>query len=108
MASPIEFRQTLSLAADAATTSVDVLHQKLSSCHVVWTGADAVDGTFDLQWSNDGLNWEDEDAAAIAIGAADGTKLWKNLACGQRFMRVNVAHGSNTVGTLSVFLVAKP
>ena len=98
--------KSYSLATSFNSDTWDVTDLRGASIQVVWTGANATDGTLVPQVSNDNVTFDDADTPppTLLIAAASGSRT-----CGfdlqklsVRYIRLVFAAGTNTAGTLNV------
>jgi hypothetical protein len=93
-----------SLAADYTDTARNFTGIKTVSYQVIWTSADAVDATVKLQASLDGTNFEDY-GTTYTMNAAAGNHAFAITDRGAlQYFRIVYSHGSNTTGTMNIYL----
>lgn len=73
---------------------------------VNWAGLDAVNGSVQIQQSNDNLNWNSL-GVAYTLGAAGGTKSFEDVKFTHSFIRIKYLKGGNTTGTIEAILNIK-
>ena len=96
--------KTVSLAADNTVTFYSP-NSYYWSFQFVWSGANATDAKVYTQVSNDGVNFVNYPVAdSVSIAAASGNVILRDATTGttERYLRFNVVHGTNTVGTLVI------
>lgn len=97
---------SLSLAAD---TAYYMLLPKASfiSAQFVWTGATATDAEIVPMMSDDGVNYHyfpDADSLAISTAAGNGIIRNASNATVERYFKFEIKHGTNTAGTLKLYV----
>lgn len=98
---------------DQTSDPILVPSDYIASFHYIWAGLDAADGTVKIQVSDEetpsGTNWVDKSGAADTLTTASGSRIISlNLTMAQRWMRFVYDSGTNTTGTLTVYVTTKP
>lgn len=94
-----------------ATTFVIGDYQKYTyvSLQVVWSTFNTADGTAKMQQKND-INvstWDDIPTLTVAMTTAGGSETREHINFGGKFLGLNFNPGTNTTGTINVYLIAK-
>lgn len=95
------------LSADFSTAAVDALYFDMGAVSVLWSGADATDGVFNVAASIDGTNFCDLPVTNITVDTASGCQLWHLVDIGYRFFRVEFTANTNTTGTANFRYLSK-
>lgn len=97
----------LTIAANGSSDTWDALNFKCVEVEFSWKDADAADGTATLMRGLSASSLTAH-AAAKTLGAASGSDRWTIEPFGGRFLRVDIAKGSNATGTITIRAVGKP
>lgn len=101
---------TLYLAIDAAlgvdftTPWHETRHHDMGAMQLWWSGADATDGKFIVQFSLDKDHWVDSvdsaDAATVFATASGAYYDFPDITC--NYWRIKYLHGTITTGTVTI------
>lgn len=90
----------VSAASTQTSASQDMRHYKHIAVQVIAASLDAADGSFVVQGSVDGTNFDDiTTSTTLAAGASNQLVLVDDVHCG--YVRVVYSEGSNTAGTVT-------
>ena len=95
------------LSADFNTPAIDALYFELFAIQIVWTGADATDGEFEIEASLDGANWATYCKSVRVVDAPADNQPWDFDLSGMRFLRVSFTANANTAGTAQIRYLLK-
>jgi hypothetical protein len=99
-----QFWLNKSLAADATSATLDVTQMLGYAVQLVWTGATA-DGTFTLEASVDGANWELIPGSTV-IASGPGSTIYNVTISYYRYVRVQFVWVAGT-GVVNGHIIQK-
>ena len=76
------------------------------SYQAVWSGLDAFDATVAMQWSNDGITWEQIPALIATLSTASGSISFNINVVNHSFYRAVLTVGAATEGTVNIYVNA--
>lgn len=88
----------------SASTEIDL---KFVSMQIICTGLDHADGVIKLQDSDDGTNWNDVTGATITVNSGTSSNMIRNSVHTGKFVKAVWTHGTNTAGTITVYIYGK-
>lgn len=93
---------TITASVSDTTEALDLTNKGPISYQAVATGLDAADGVLSVEYSNDGVNFEQVPnlTAILPIGA--GQTHFNINTVNHKFYRANWVAGSNTAGTIVI------
>lgn len=94
-----------SMAADIATDAFNILKTKEFTMQFAWTGGSTPVGTFYLQFSNNGVNWDIDPDSIMPISGNSGSDQITSPT-GPKFVQGYYSATSGS-GTMTVTIVAK-
>lgn len=100
---------TTSADSCAAGAKIDLGLQTFGSAQVVWSGlTGTVNGTVQLNVSNDGTDWDSKSGASVTLSGASGhATISLNGVASEEFYQVVYSHTGVTGGTVDVYFVGK-
>jgi len=105
-AQPKSHKFTGNLSASFNTSAIPCEDFKSGTIQGVWTGADATDGTAQIEVSNDGTNWNNlggNDGRAT-LSSAEDTQVWILSDINYKYLRFAYTNGTNTAGTITIYV----
>ena len=76
------------------------------SYQAVWSGLDSFDATVAIQWSNDGLTWEQVPALIATLATASGNTSFNINVVNHSYFRAVLTVGTATTGTVNIYVNA--
>ena len=76
------------------------------SYQAVWSGLDAFDATLAIQWSNDGITWEQVPALIATLATASGSTSFNINVVNHSYFRAVLTVGTATTGTVNIYVNA--
>lgn len=97
------------MSGDHDGTYIDLASFEYALFTFRWNGADAIDGTIRLQYSDSGNDgtWNDLPSSQLTVNAASGSHYYDVAVRSGWYYRFDYKAGSNTTGTYSTFVRGK-